>query len=322
MHKIPSQEAAHYAQRELLYFWVFGDLHYRACEQWHAIHSRRLAPMFQDIHSLWLDEGAPAFCVSPGDIVDTGAPENYRLAKNDLAAQLGNIPFYPGIGNHEYHPEHKDDAVHTVEEYCAAWQKPLRYSWVANEVACIMLDIPDLYLPSTRREQPHVVLSDETLTFLDASLSEYADLPSMIFAHCPLHNTVLDRDPEQNLDGDSLEPFFFVENSSAVRAILARHPNAKLYFSGHTHSGWGAPRLVFTESLGNCTMTHVNAMSPWYTGWHHGIRRSADRTTLEYYPDDPDMLASFAVRVYRHQIELRVRDHRARQWLTRQIIPF
>ena len=88
---------------ELLYFWAFGDLHYRARDQWHAMHARRLAPMFQDVRSLWLDEGAPAFCVSPGDIVDTGARENYTLATKDIAAQLGNIPFFPGIGNHEFH---------------------------------------------------------------------------------------------------------------------------------------------------------------------------------------------------------------------------
>src|SRR5579875_2693069 len=59
-------------EQELLYFWAFGDLHYRACDRWHAIHSRRLEPMFRDVRSLWLDEGSPAFCVSPGDIVDTG----------------------------------------------------------------------------------------------------------------------------------------------------------------------------------------------------------------------------------------------------------
>src|SRR6266516_2376889 len=64
MDEFQSLEATDYASRELLYFWGFGDLHYRANEQWHAIHSRRMAPMFQDVNSLWLDEGFPAFCVS------------------------------------------------------------------------------------------------------------------------------------------------------------------------------------------------------------------------------------------------------------------
>lgn len=38
----------------LLYFWAFGDLHYRARDQWHAMHSARMAPLFQDVRSLWL----------------------------------------------------------------------------------------------------------------------------------------------------------------------------------------------------------------------------------------------------------------------------
>lgn len=322
IHDFPSLEATDFAQKELLFFWVFGDLHYRAHDQWHAIHSRRMAPLFQDVHSLWLDEGTPAFCVSPGDIVDTGAPENYRLAKKDLAAQLGNIPFYPGIGNHEYHPDRKDDTIHTAEEFTEAWHKPVYYAWIANGVVCIMLDMPSPYLAGERRENPRVIFPQETLHFLDITLAEHAELPAVIFAHCPLHNTVLDRDPEQNLDDDSLDPFFFVENSPAVRAILARHPNAKLYISGHTHSGWGSPQLVFTESLGNHSITHLNVMSPWYTGRHHGIRRSADHTTLEYRPDKPDTLVSFAVRIYRNRAVIRVRDHRTRQWMAQWSIPF
>src|SRR5579864_4764832 len=96
----------------LVYFWAFGDLHYGAREEWHALHARRLAPMFEDVRALWLDEGAPAFCVSPGDIVDDGAPESYTLARKDLAAQLGDVPFYPGIGNHEFHREIRDDMLH------------------------------------------------------------------------------------------------------------------------------------------------------------------------------------------------------------------
>lgn len=316
-----SLEMGRTAQQELLYFWAFGDLHYRARDEWHAIHSRRMAPMFQDVRSLWLDEGAPAFCVSPGDIVDTGAPQNYRLAKKDLAAQLGNVPLYPGLGNHEFHPESREDNPHTAEEFSAAWQRPVRYAWDAGEVVCIMLDQPYPYGVYQRRENPHVIFSLESLAFLDQTLAEHATQIAVIFAHCPLSDTVLDRDPERNLDDDSQDPFFYVENSSEVRAILAEHANAALYISGHTHSGWGSPNLVFTETLGNHPVTHLNLMSPWYTGRHRGVRWSADRTSLEYLPDAPDMLTSFAVHIFRQQALIRMRDHRAHQWLAQWRVP-
>ena len=307
--------------RELLYFWALGDLHYRARDQWHAMHAQRMAPMFQDLRTLWREEGLPAFCVSPGDIVDTGAPENYKLAKLDLAAQLGNIPFYPGIGNHEFHPESRADTLHTAAEFSQAWGKPVRYSWIEGEVLCIMLDQPYPYEPDPSRENPQVILSQEALTFLDTTLAQHPEGLAIIFAHCPLRDTVLDRDPERNLDDDSQDPFFYVENSQDVRTILARHRNVGLYVSGHTHSGWGSPQLIFTEMLGDHPVTHVNLMCPWYTGRYRGPRLTADRSALEYYPDTPDVLASFGVHIYRHQALIRLRDHRASQWLAQWTVP-
>lgn len=309
------------AEDEQLYFWAFGDLHYRARLQWHALHAQRMAIMFHDLRALWLNEGLPAFCVAPGDIVDTGVLENYKLAKRDLAAQLGNIPFYPGIGNHEFHAENKEDSKHTAAEFSAFWDKPVRYSWTTGNILCIMLDHPDPYKLDPHQEYPLVVMSEETLSFLDTILEEHPDHRAIIFAHCPLRDTVLDRDPEQNLDDDSQDTFFYIENSDEVRSILARHLNAKLYISGHTHSGWGSPNLVVTETLGNHPVTHVNLMSPWYTGVHRGPRLSTDRLSLQYYPDEPDVLATFGIHVYQNSAVIGARDHRTRQWLAKWHVP-
>ena len=308
-------------QGALLYFWALGDLHYRARDQWHTMHSQRLAPLFQDLRTLWRDEGPPAFCVSPGDIVDTGAPENYKLAKKNLAAQLGNIPFYPGIGNHEFHPESRTDRLHTAAEFSQAWDKPVRYWWIEDKVLCIMLDQPNPYEPDPHRENPQVIFSQESLTFLDTTLTQHSEHPAIIFAHCPLRDTVLDRNPELNLDDDSQDAFFYVENSQEVRSILAQHRNAGLYISGHTHSGWGSPQLVLTETLGDHPVTHLNLMCPWYTGRHRGPRLNIDRSILEYLPDTPDVLATFSLHVYRDQALIRARDHRARQWLAQWTVP-
>jgi len=280
--------------------------------------------MFEDVQSVWEEEGFPDFCVAPGDIVDTGAPGNYALAKQTLLAYVGLVPFYPGLGNHEFLPENHEDMLHTAEEFSTFWDKPIRYAWTAgpsDEIVCIMLDQPNPFLPGTRKINPHVVFSQEALTFLDTTLEANSQRSAIIFAHCPLHQTVLDRDPVQNLDDDSLDTFFFVENSLDVRAILARHRNAALYISGHTHSGWGSPRLIFTEELGDHPVTHVNVMSPWYTGRHAGPRLSADHTSLEYHSDTPDLLASFALSISSSQAIIRIRDHRAKAWLAQWEVP-
>src|SRR5262249_40195142 len=140
-------------------------------------------------------------------------------------------------------------------------------------------------------------------------------------AHCPLYGTVLDRDPARDLDYDSLESFFYLENSEEVRAVLAKHPNACLYISGHTHAGWGSPNLVLTEDLGGHPFTYVNLSSPWYTGKHHGIQWILGREKCRFLPDDPDLSVSLAVRVSREQISLRFREHRTGTWLTEWVVP-
>ncbi len=303
----------------LLHFWAIGDLHYRARPQWQAIHSRRLAPMFQDLRSLWQEAGTPAFVVSPGDVVQTGAPENYRLAQRELVQNLGDVPFYPGIGNHEYHRERAGDTLHDEQQFSIAWGKPVRYAWETNGITCIMLDHPDPYSRDDHQEDTQVMLSQASLAYLDTTLQEHPDQPAIVFAHCPLRNTVLDRDPAHDLDADSLDPFFFVENSAAVREILARHSQVALYISGHTHSGWESPGLVCTEMLGKHPVTHVNLMSPWYTGRHHGPRRIDGPEKFAYQPDKPDILPSFAFYCYPRHIIIRVRDHHTRQWLAQWI---
>jgi hypothetical protein len=303
---------------ELLYFWAIGDMHYRAIPVWNEFHTQRLAPLFEDLQEIWQQEGIPSFCVSPGDLVERGTVENYQVAKASLAKQLGNVPFYPGIGNHEYSSPDKEHPTAMALRFTDAWDKPIRYSWQAGEVVCIMLDYPD---PSTLADPGHVYLSQETQVFLEEMLATNADRLAIIFSHCPLYNTVLDRDPEHYRDFNSLRNFFSLDNSQEVRDILARHRNACLYISGHTHSGWEAPNLVVTEELGEHPLTSVNLMSPWYTGAHTGPHLNSDYRSLSYIPDEPNVITSFAIRVYRDHVTIRVREHLTRQWLKEWHVP-
>jgi 3',5'-cyclic AMP phosphodiesterase CpdA len=299
----------------LLYFWAFGDLHYYAPEQWRVYHAQRLAPMYRDLRELWLSEGAPAFCVSPGDIVETSAPENYQLAKRELIALLGNIPFYPGLGNHELWPEREDDIEHVaelIEDYVTFWDKPARYYWTEGSVLCVMLDVVDY---------PEPRFSGETLAFLQTALAKHPAHIAVIFAHCPLYNTVLDRDPERRRDYHSLLPFFFIHNSEEASAILARHGNGCLYISGHTHSGWQAPNLVMTGRAGRSPVTHVNLMSPWFTGYEKEPGRNEEHTEFEFYSDEPDLVVSFAFHIYREKAIVRLRNHRERRWMAAWNVP-
>lgn len=302
----------HSIQHKSLSFWAFGDLHYRALPVWNEFHTQRLAAMFDDLHALWQQERKPAFCVSPGDIVESGISENYQLAHTALLQQMAGVPFYPGIGNHEFYSPQREDSKQKVERFQTVWGHPVRYHWEAGDFICIMLDHPD---PSTLANPDHVYISQETLTFLDETLAANATHSAIIFLHCPLRDTVLSRNPAADSDFTSARFFFSPENSQEIRNILARHKNANLFISGHTHTGWEAPGLVKTEQAGNHPITFINLMSPWYTGAHTGPRLSEDRQSLKYIADDPEVMPSMAIHIENNLATIRVRDHLTRQWL-------
>jgi 3',5'-cyclic AMP phosphodiesterase CpdA len=304
--------SANAGKRELVYFWAIGDLHFCANDQWNTFHRQRLAPMITDLRSLWSKEGAPDFCVSPGDIIELNTPGNFQLAKKQLTTLLGKIPFYPGLGNHELYAENTESEYNLIEDFTAFWGKPVRYYWAEREVLYIMLD-PIGY--------PEPYLTQESLAFLQTALAKHPGYISVIFCHCPLYNTVLDRDPVQNLDYHSLDPFFALQNSADVRTILGKYKQVGLCLSGHTHSGWGAPHLVYTEELSGHPVTFVNLMSPWYTGFHKGATLNENGTVFEFDPDDPDLIVSFAFHIYRDRALIRLRDHRSRSWLAQWNIP-
>jgi len=308
----PPPRQAQDEEEELLFFWALGDLHYYNNVLWQVEHTPRMLQMFSDLRRLWAQEGAPAFCVSPGDLVEMADPENYQLVRQQLSLNLGPVPFYPGLGNHELFASSQESEAELLEDFTIFWEKPPRYYWTQGEVLCVMLDVVGYGAP---------VLTRESLAFLETALAKHPRHIALLFAHCPLYGSVLDRDPARDLDYDSLEPFFYLENSQEVRALLARHPNVCLYFSGHTHSGWQSPNLVMTENLGGHPLTHVNLSSPWYTGKHHGIEWLDGGKACRYRPDDPDAIASLEVRVFRQRVRLRLRDHRARSWLTEWSVP-
>lgn len=298
---------------ELLYFWALGDLHYSAQSEWRVHHTPRMKQLYRDLHQLWTREGRPAFCVSPGDVIESAEPEQYQEAELQLRLNLRGVPFYPGLGNHELLlREGEESEANLLKDFSIFWSKEPRYYWVEGEVLCVMLDVTGYPQPGFSRE---------TLSFLATALAKHPRHLAILFAHCPLYNTVLARDEEQNLDYHSLEAFFSVENSAEVRELLSRHRNACLYLSGHTHTGWQAPGLVTTERLGEHPVTFVNLTSPWYTGRHHGMKWLDDEQRFLYRADQPDLIASFAVQVAREQIRLRLRDHSAGKWLAEWRVP-
>lgn len=93
---------------------------------------------------------------------------------------------------------------------------------------------------------------------------------------------------------------FFARPDAQIRALLSRHPNAKAWISGHTHSPLPSPGLVTRAPLpGGHSIVAINLSAIIYVG-----------NTLE--PSDP--ICSLCLTHLPGKIEIRLRDHRAAAW--------
>jgi hypothetical protein len=139
-------------------------------------------------------------------------------------------------------------------------------------------------------------LLDRTLAFLERELQAGPD-SCWIACHFPLFRTVMG-DPR--LHCTSVMDAFHAKPDREIRGLLARHRNAKLWLSGHTHSPLSAPGLIKRTRLSRRrTIVAIN------TSALVGIGRRRN-------PRAP--LCSLYLTPGRDRLEIRARDHCAGSW--------
>ena len=139
-------------------------------------------------------------------------------------------------------------------------------------------------------------LSSATLSFLERGLAG-TEQDCWVVCHWPLLRTVMG-DPRRHFT--SAMEAFHAKPDAEIRALLARHRNARLWLSGHTHSPLSAPGLIKRTRLApRRWIVAINA-SAW-SGSASGATR-AHRS------------ARFTSRQQPACIEVRCRDHRAGAW--------
>ena len=252
-----------------------GDLHAG------AITDVRLKAVRRDVARL----SAPALHLQIGDSTERGTPAQDEVALRFLERLPG--PWVTALGNH--------DILHN-ERRPADWarvfgQPSQNFSVDLGFVLVVMIG-PNRSEPGRRAGQ----LSPATLAFLERELTG-AGKDCWIACHWPLFRTVMG-DPR--LHFTSAMDAFHAKPDGRIRAILARHPNARLWLSGHTHSPLSAPGLIKRVRLArNRTLLAINASALV------GIGKRRD-------PRAP--LCTLYLTQRRDRIEVRCRDHRAGRW--------
>ena len=248
-----------------------------------AIKRPRVAAMLEDANQL----STPAAHLQIGDVTERGLPEEDVLALRWLDRLPG--PAYTVLGNH--------DVMHN-KRTAAAWAKTY-----GNKAPSYVIDLdfvriialaPDRDLP---KEQSGT-LSPATLKWLEQRLKN-AGRDCWIACHWPLYKTVMG-DPGK-LYTSAMESFH-AKPDGQIRALLARHPNAKVWISGHTHSPLEAPGLITRAKLpGDRSIVSINLSAIV------GVGKTRE-------PQDP--IRSLYLSHFPGKLEIRFRDHGERRWLT------
>lgn len=236
----------------------------------------------------------PDVVVQLGDSSDTGLTSQDSNFKR-LMARIAPQGWYSVMGNHDIMEDVRTPADWATEYGYAA------QSYVVDfpAIRLICWSPPESYNPWPQ----YTYVSESELAWLDARLSETVN-PCIIACHYPLHGTVGGTAGADYLS--TSVPFYLrtaahPSDSSDILAILAEHPNVKLWIHGHTHSRPEVPGFAAPVTAGSVTFAHVCAGSPLNEG-----------ATVE---DGTDRCHSVFSTVIGDLVEVRVRDHGAGQWM-------
>ena len=160
---------------------------------------------------------APAIVLATGDLVESGAPDEYRRLR-ELLAPL-TMPLYVIPGNHDNRAALC--AGFRGHDYLPRAGEPVHY---AVEDFAVRLIALDTVIPGADGG----TLDDRELEWLDTVLSAAPGRPTLVLMHHPPITTGVRRMDEIALDATS---------ASRLGAIIERNPQVERIVCGHVHRG-------------------------------------------------------------------------------------
>ncbi len=154
----------------------------------------------------------PKFAVLTGDLVNAGGADEYDALKAVLSTL--KMPVYLGIGNHDCRETFREKF--TDHSYIPR-EGHIQYCWEDDGLRHIMLD-------TNVHKEAWGELCDTRLKWLDDTLSEKPDMPTIIFMHHPPFLTGIKPMDEMGL-----------KDADKFGDVVARHKQIMRIFCGHIH---------------------------------------------------------------------------------------
>ena len=206
-----------------------------------------------------------------GDLVEkVGTAAEYSLAAK-VVKQL-RAPVLAIAGNHDFLYDDKIDKDGKKKRGTVAGkkaklerfkrmfgQKAIRFTRKEGGHLLVFLPVDAL------EAKPIACLSDNSLEFLEKSLKDNPDLPTIVLTHAPLEGSFEEGDD----DDDEKLPVLHAaaQPSDRIKSILHDHPQIFLWVSGHRHVKPSSRDFNAKENkVGKVTVVNVPNISPDH-GW-------------------------------------------------------
>lgn len=217
--------------------------------------------------------------VTVGDFIDSGVsgfPDSAYAPMIEFIESLGSGQWWSCAGNHDAHDRTPAQAAALMGMPGANFTVDLGF------VVLVVMWVRCAYAAG---QQPGASIPTDT-AWLDTTLDQYAERRVVIVGHAPLW----DPRPANSIS---------TENAQLI-SIINNHPQVVGYFCGHTHIDIATEGIAHHLPVGNRTIAHLNGSALVYTSPDHNWN---DRLCTQFVTFEED------------RIEVRYRDHGARQWV-------
>ncbi|KEA63416.1 3',5'-cyclic-nucleotide phosphodiesterase [Marinobacterium lacunae] len=155
----------------------------------------------------------PDVVVITGDLVDFGRADEYACLKEALSEL--DMPYYLVPGNHD----NRQAMRAAFPELDHLHQQPEFVQWCIEDYPVRMIG-----LDSTVPGAPHGELCAERLAWLESTLSQRPNVPTLVMLHHPPFASGIGHMDRQRL-----------MDSAGLAAVISRHPQVERVLCGHLH---------------------------------------------------------------------------------------
>lgn len=154
-----------------------------------------------------------------------------------------------------------------------------------------------VFLPNDALDAKCLVrLSDATLEFLQKTLKENPDTPTIIFCHGPLLGSYVRKGGLTPLQATA-------QPAAKIRKILKKNPQAFLWVSGHIHMGPSSSNFsAKVNKVDHITNIHVPAIQD-SSAWMRIIKLSPEKAVVRTFNGKTGKYAKKYDRIFKHKVK-------------------